>query len=241
MILIFGCLRRVVSLVVLAALVFLVWHFRSTILASWHRFRGEQSAVASSSPVDAERSAQAKYAALAGARPPARVALSEDELQALLRTRFAGVLPRWVDSARIQLVGEQVRLSGRVPVDHLPEVKSMGEVAGLLPDTTEVAVKGQVIPLGRGRVALAVDQVTAAHVPLPRRLIPQILAGLKQGRPGEAALPADALLLPLPRSIASAYVRNDSLILMTSGSGGGALGPAGAAGAPGTPYSPPRR
>lgn len=234
MVLIFGCLRRIVSLIVLAAIAFLVWQYRSKIMATWQRFRGERPA-ATAPPVDAERSAQAKYAALAGTQPPPRVALSEDELQALLHTRFAAVLPRWVDSARIQLDGEKVRLSGRVPVDRIPQMRSMGEVAGLLPDTTEVAVKGQVIPLGRGRVALAVDQVTAAHVPLPRRLVPQIMAGLKQGRPAEASVPADALLLPLPRNIASAYVRNDSLILMTTGSGG-----AGAA-APQTPYPPRRR
>ncbi len=229
MILIFGCLRRVVSLAILAVLVFLIWHYRSTIMASWQRFRGVQPVA--ESPVDAQRSAQAKYSALASARPPARVALSEDELQALVRTRFSGMLPRWVDSARIQLEGDKVRLSGRVPVDHLPDVKSLGEVGGLLPDTTEVAVKGQVIPLGQGRVALAVDQVTAAHVPLPHRLIPQILAGLKQGRPAESTVPADALLLPLPRNISSAYVRSDSLILMTSGAGAGA----------GVPTTPRRR
>ncbi len=234
MVLILGCLRRIVSLVVLAAIVFLIWQYRSKIMATWQRFRGEKP-VAAAPPVDVERTAQAKYAALASTAPPPRVALSEDELQALLRTRFAGVLPRWVDSARIRLEGEQVRLSGRVPVDHLPEIKSIGEVAGLLPDTTEVAVKGQVIPLGRGRVALAVDQVTAAHVPLPRRLIPQIMAGLKQGLPAGATVPADALLRPLPRTIASAYVRNDSLVLMTTGSGGAG------AGAPQTPYAPRRR
>lgn len=232
MILIFGCLRRIVSLVVLAALAFVAWQYRATIMAAWQRFRGAQP-VAEAPPADVQRSAQAKYAALAG-RQPARVALSGDELQALLRTRFAGLLPRWVDSARIELQGEQVRLSGRVPVDRMPEVKGLGEVAGLLPDTTEVAVKGQVIPLGRGRVALAVDQVSAAHVPLPRRLVPRILAGLKRGQPAEASAPADALVLPLPRTISSAYVRGDSLILMTSGSGG-------AAGATGATTAPPRR
>ncbi len=233
MILIFGCLRRIVSLVVLAALAFLAWHYRATIMARWQRFRGAPPAAEAPS-VDVQRSAQAKFAALAPGQPAGRVALSGDELQALLRTRFAGVLPRWVDSARIELEGEQVRLSGRVPVDRMPEMKSLGEVAGLLPDTTEVAVKGQVIPLGRGRIALAVDQVSAAHVPLPRRLVPRILAGLKKGQPAEASAPADALILPLPRTITSAYVRGDSLILMTSGSGG-------AAGAPGAPTASPRR
>lgn len=225
MILIFGCLRRIVSLVLLLALACVVWWYRAPIVAAWHRFRGQAPpAAGSASPEEARRSAEAKLAALQGARPPARTALSEPELQALMQTRFAPVLPRWVDSARIELDGEQVRLSGRVPVDRMPQIKSLGELAGLLPDTTEVAVKGQVIPLPHGRVALAVDQVTAAHVPLPRRLLPQVLAGLKKGAPAD--LPADALPLPLPSTITSAYVRNDSLILFTSGAGAPAPAPA---------------
>ena len=142
------------------------------------------------------------------------------ELQALLRSRFAPALPAWLDSTRIRLEGDRIRLSGRVPLDHLPQVRDLGQVAGLLPDTSEVAVTGQVIPLSRGRVALAVDQVTAAHIPLPRRLIPDVLGRMK--KPGDTT-PSDALSLPLPRTISSAYVRNDSLILL-SGAGAGAAG-----------------
>lgn len=213
MILLFGCLRRLVSLVILVAIGLAVWHYWPTIQAKYRQFRG-QPVTAAVSPEEAARTANAKLRALESGSPPARTALSEDELQALLRTRLQGVLPRWVDSARIRLEGDRVRLSGRVPVDRMPQIRSLGEVAGLLPDTTEVAVSGQVIPLEEGRVALAVDQVTAAHIPLPRRLIPAITGGLRHGRPG---IPADALPLPLPSNITSAYVRGDSLILLSSG------------------------
>jgi hypothetical protein len=218
MILIFGCLRRLVSLVLLVAIVAAIWYFRADIMAKWRQFRGETPAAVS--PEEAARSANAKMAALESANPPARTALSEPELQALLRSRFAPALPAWLDSTRIRLEGDRIRLSGRVPLDHLPQVRDLGQVAGLLPDTSEVAVTGQVIPLSRGRVALAVDQVTAAHIPLPRRLIPDVLGRMK--KPGDTT-PSDALSLPLPRTISSAYVRNDSLILL-SGAGAGAVG-----------------
>lgn len=212
MILIFGCLRRVVSLVVLVLLALAAWHYRDFLVARYHQLRGGSAPAPSAA--DAARTGSAKLDALEGPTPPVRTALSEAELQALLNTRMSGALPRWVDSARIRLEGDRVRLSGRVPVDHLPQIRNLGEVAGLLPDTAEVAVNGQVIPIQGGRVALAVDQVTAAHIPLPHRLIPQVLSGLRKR--GDAA-PADALPLPLPANITSAYVRSDSLILMSSG------------------------
>lgn len=220
MILIFGCLRRVVSLVLLVAIIAAVWYFRADIMAKWRQFRGEAPAAAVN-PEEAARSANAKLAALESANPPARTALSEAELQALVHSRFAPALPAWLDSTRIRLEGDRIRLSGRVPLDHLPQVRELGQVAGLLPDTSEVAVTGQVIPLSRGRVALAVDQVTAAHIPLPRRLIPEVLGRLK--KPGDTT-PPDALSLPLPRTITSAYVRNDSLILLSGGAAGSAGG-----------------
>ena len=226
MILLFGCMRRIFSLVILLVLALVAWHYRDALLAKWHELRGAPADTGSVS-ADAARTGEEKLRALELPYPPARTALSGAELQALLRTRFAGVLPRWVDSARIRLEGDRVRLSGRVPVDHLPQIRSLGEVAGLLPDTAEVAVNGQVIPLSHGRVALAVDQVTAAHIPLPRRLIPEVLGGLRKGG---ADVPVDALPLPLPHSITSAYVRADSLILITSAP------PAGAA-----PATAPRR
>ncbi len=220
MILIFGCLRRVVSLIVLVAIIAAIWYFRADIMAKWRQFRGESPAAAVS-PEKAARSANAKMAALQGPNPPARTALSQEELQALLHTRLAPSLPGWVDSTRIRLEGERVRLSGRVPFDKVPQVRDLGSVAGLLPDTSEIAVTGQVIPLARGRIALAVDQVTAAHIPLPRRLIPQVLGRLK--KPGDTS-PADALSLSLPAAISSAYVRNDSLILLSGGGAGAARG-----------------
>jgi hypothetical protein len=226
MMLLLGCMRRIVSLVLLVVLALVAWHYRDTIMAKWHELRGAPADTGAAS-ADAARTGEEKLRALELPYPPTRTALSGAELQALLQTRFSKILPRWVDSARIRLEGDRVRLSGRVPVDHLPQIKSLGEVAGLLPDTAEVAVNGQVIPLDHGRVALAVDQVTAAHIPLPRRLIPEVLGGLRKG---DASVPPDALPLPLPRSITSAYVRSDSLILMTSAP------PAGAA-----PAAAPRR
>jgi hypothetical protein len=120
-------------------------------------------------------------------------------------------MPGFVDSARVQLDGERVRLSGRVPLDRLPSPGALGEVAAVLPDTSDITLTGTLLPLPGNRVALGVDQVTAARIPLPRRIVPAALERL--GRTDEPGLPPDAIAIRLPSGVSAAYIRNDSLVL----------------------------
>lgn len=214
--LLLGCFRNVVLLILLVAVGAGIYLYRDRIAQEWHRFRGDERPVAVATPEEVAAMAERKVATLADGPPPARVALSEAELQALLKTRFKGMVPRYLDSARVELDGDRIHLKGRIPTDRLPRVPGVGEIMGLLPDTTDITVTGQVIPLEGERAALAVDQVTAAKIPLPRRLVTEMLQRVK--RPGTADLPPDALPLPLPRGVAGAYVRGDSLILLARGS-----------------------
>jgi len=99
-----------------------------------------------------------------------------------------------------------------MPIDRLPDVEGMRQAAALLPDTTDLALTAQLVPLGNGRVALAVDEITVSRIPLPQRLYAPALSRL--GRRAEPGLPADAVAVPLPPGVTNAYVRADSLVLV---------------------------
>jgi hypothetical protein len=71
---------------------------------------------------------------------------------------------------------------------------------------------GQLIPLQENRVGIAIDELTAARIPLPRGMIPAILRRL--GRHDEPGLPPDAFGMALPPGATNAYIRGDSLIFM---------------------------
>lgn len=205
-----GCLSRMLGLVLLGVLVGLAWVERDRLREHWDALGlgGEEAEVAS--PALAER-AEARLLELKdGTRTS--IALGQAELQSLLRYRHAGLLPAYVDSPTVELDQGRLRLRARMPVDRLPSVGELGEVASFLPDTTEVVLTGTLLPLEDGRVALAVDEISAARIPLPARLIPAILRRL--GRADEPGLPADALSLPLPPGAVSAYIRADSLFLL---------------------------
>ena len=139
------------------------------------------------------------------------IGLSGIELESLLKFRFVQLLPAFVESPRILVQNDKINVQTRIPVENLPSLSELGEAAAFLPDTTEVNVTGGILPLDSGRVAIQIEDVRAARIPLPSRMIPRALARL--GRSNEPGLPKDALALPLPGGATSAYVRGDSLFL----------------------------
>ncbi|NJD11690.1 MAG: hypothetical protein FIB01_15060 [Gemmatimonadetes bacterium] len=207
----FGCIRRLLVLALIGLLAAAAWLYRDRIAAAWRDARGlrDQPLVASEALAE---TAAARIDSLAG-RKLARAAFSEVELQSLLRYRFDGIMPAFVDSARVSLEGDRIRLAGRVPLDRLPAGGALDDVRAVLPDTAEITLTGTMLPLDAGRVAFGVNQVTAARVPLPKRIIPAALRRL--GRTAEPGLPEDAIALRLPQGVTAAYIRNDSLVLIT--------------------------
>jgi len=61
-------------------------------------------------------------------------------------------------------------------------------------------------------LALQVDRVQAAKIPIPTRMVADVLDGL--GRQGPASLPEDALMVPMPDGLESIFVQRDSLVML---------------------------
>ena len=208
-----GCLKSIIMLVLLVALAVGLFLNRERVMNAWHDFRGREAAPAGPSQELADAAASKLDDLKAG--DAQSVSLSETELQSLLQYKYLQLLPAFVDSPSVDLDGDKITVNARVPLEQLPSLSELGEVAAFLPDTTELSVSGKLLPLSNGRVALAVDQVRAARIPLPRRLISSALG--KLGRKEEAGLPRDALALPLPPGADAAYVRGDSLVFLKQG------------------------
>jgi hypothetical protein len=205
-----GCIRRIVTVVVLLLLLAGAWLFRDRIRMAWQDVRGRETVPAAPSAELAD-SAEAKLEAMRDGGA-ASISLSAAELESLLLYRYRGVLPAFLDSPQVEIADDQLRLRARVPVDKLPRVSGLAEAAAFLPDTTDLTVSGRLLPLGTGRVAFGIDDVSAARFPLPDRLIAGALERI--GRRDEPGLPPDAIALALPPGVATAYIRRDSLVLL---------------------------
>ena len=205
-----GCVRRVLVLGLLVGVILGAWLYRDRLRLAWQDLRGTREQVIEPSPELAAIAEQKLAALLDGSQTV--VALSSVELQSLLLYRYEGVFPAFLGSPRVELREDQVRLRASVPVDKLPRVADLDEIIAFLPDTTELTVAGQLLPLESGRIGFGIDEVTAATIPLPHRLVPRLLEQI--GRQDEPGLPPDAIALQLPRGVAAAYVRADSLYLL---------------------------
>lgn len=204
-----GCIRSVFALVLLVVVLAGAWLFRDRLREAWRAVRGEDEAPRPTPELAAAAERKLQMLSDGSSRS---VALSEVELQSLLLYRYPGVFPAFLDSPTVELEEDQIRLRARVPVDKLPSVDGLGEVAAFLPDTTELRLDGKLLPLDSGRIAFGIDEVSASRVPLPRRLVQRALERL--GHDNEAGLPQGAVAVPLPPGVSAAYVRGDSLFLL---------------------------
>ena len=211
-----GCMRRIALLVVLLALLAGAWLFRDRLIGMWQSLRSED-VPQEVSPELATRAEQ-KLAAMTDENPPARVTLTSPELQSLVAYRMAQALPTFILDPAVTVEEGELRVHARVPTQEVAGMQGLGgseEILSMLPDTTEVVAKGHLIPLGDGRVALSVDEVTAASIPLPARMIPRILERI--GRRDEPNLPSDALAVRLPDGVANVFADGDSIVFMSRG------------------------
>ena len=140
---------------------------------------------------------------------PAR--LSEVELSSLLRYRSPVWLSERVHDPSVAMAGDTFRVSGKIATGELPSHPDLDRVRILLPDSSEVDVVGQVAGLPSGRVALEIQRVEFAGIPIPERYYPDVLQ--RFGRQDEPGLDPNALAIPLPQGVGGARVEGGYLIL----------------------------
>lgn len=192
-----------ILLLLLVGVVAAGWYFRDLIPGPWQRDRE----FAQASP---EAAAQAEEK-LARLRAGEEIRLDEVELTSLLRYRLQDRVPVLLDDAAVHLDGDTVRVTGRFPTDRLPDAMNMGAARAFLPDTADVEVRGKLRTLDSGRVAIGVDAVSFARVPVPEQFYPEALQRL--GRRDEPGLAATEYPVALPADVGDARVSGGELLL----------------------------
>ena len=139
------------------------------------------------------------------------MAMSGSGLTSVLRYSVPRLMPDGVLDPEVILEDGRVYLRAKVALRLFPDLPDLGPIIGILPDTLDVALQASLMPFGNGMATLLVHRVEASRIPLPRRMVPGILTAM--GRKGRPGLPPEALLVPLPSGLGSAYILTDSLIL----------------------------
>lgn len=212
----FGCLRsclgKVVAVVLIVAAAYAGWRWGPSVFPRLAEWMGREEVEASPELAEATLDRYEAFQAAEGVGAPGEMSLGEGELVSVLRYALPGLLPQGVVEPGVEIDDGRIELSARAAVDRFPDLPDLGPVIGLLPDTVPLTLGGSLLSLGGNRTALVVDEVTASRIPVPSRMIPDILEAL--GRTDEPGLPADAIELPLPEGLRSVYIRRDSLVLV---------------------------
>lgn len=206
-----SCLGKALLLVVLAAGAFAAWQWGPELLPQVQSWLGVGEEEVPPSPELAEATLD-RYEAFQAGEGPDRMSVGDTELASVLRYALPGLLPPGVSEPMVEMDDGRVRMSARVALAQAPRLPSLDEVVGILPDTVTLAMKGTLTPLDGGGMALVVDEITAARIPVPGRMIPDILTAL--GRTDRPGLRPDAMEVPFPQGLESAYILRDSLILV---------------------------
>ena len=210
-----SCLGKIVLAVLLVGAAYGGWRWGSSVFPQVTALfsGGDDVVVVSSSPELAEATMD-RFEALRRGEAGGQLALSASEVESVIRYSVPGIIPEGIGEPRIEIRDGVVTLSARVALASFPQMPNLDSVLGFLPDTLEVSFDGALAPLDDERWdALVIHGVQAGFIPLPDRMIPKILQAL--GREYVGGLPDDAIAIPLPDGLRSAYILRDSLVLVS--------------------------
>lgn len=207
--------KRAVGLVLLVAVAYAGFKWGPAVFPALERLAGVEEEAGADATEPSPELADAtldRFEAFRAGGQGDRLALSSAELTSVVRYSLPGILPPGVEDATILMEGDQVNVSARVAVREFPDLPDVDAVVGLLPDTVLIELRGTLEPFDQAHLALVVDRVRAARIPLPSRMVSEVLAGLAgERRPG---LADDALAVPLPDGLSSVTIERDSLVMM---------------------------
>lgn len=174
----FGCLRRIGCLVVLAVLIAGGWIFRDRWMP---RVFGESRPVTTHwEPVTAEGGARARRAveSLGSKAGPVFVNLKPSELAGLLLSATGEHLPSSVQDAEVTIGGEQIHLRATVALDDIRGLDILGPFADFTGKRERIALAGTLDVVSPGLAEFQVASAQIGELPIPRAAIPKLLARL---------------------------------------------------------------
>jgi hypothetical protein len=143
-----------------------------------------------------------------------QMALSGREVTSVIRYSLPGLIPSGIRDPEVSFEEGRVHLSAQVVMGAFPRLPDLGPILGILPDTLNVELEASLMPFGQEESALLIHGVQASRIPIPRRLIPEILRAM--GRVDRPGLPPEAMAVPLPTGLGAAYIQADSLIISSN-------------------------
>lgn len=204
----FGCLRRIGCLVVLAAIVAAGWYWW-TIKASpsvartggvWHVV----------TPTDASSGAMA-VASLKAPQGKVFTNLTPAQAVAYLIQESAKQLPPSSTDVEAMVSGDQLHIRAVVPLRELGAARALGPLASMIGSRDTVELAGRVDLVRPGLAQMHVTQAQIHALKVPRAMLPRLIQQIRHDSP--PGLAPDAFSLPLPSYIGDIRIADGKVTL----------------------------
>ncbi|MFN8572254.1 MAG: hypothetical protein U0132_09360 [Gemmatimonadaceae bacterium] len=177
----FGCLRRIGCLVLLAVLAVCAWIFRDRWMPM---VVGDRRPVAATwEPVTPAREAKARDAlqSLGQKSGPVFTNLKAADLAAVLLDGSAGGLPASVQGAEATVEGDQVHLRATIDLDDIKGLDILGPFGDFVGKRERFELGGTLDVVSPGVGEYRVESARIGDLPIPKQAIPKLLQRLQRG------------------------------------------------------------
>lgn len=146
-------------------------------------------------------------------RGPAYITLGAGDLSTLLAAELPQQLPASTSELFVALEGRDLHLRALVDVSEIAGDGTLGRMMGIALSGRDTVELSGPVEFVRPKVAqYRVEHLRVKSIDVPPRLIPTFMRALRRG-PRRDSLADNALLLPLPSSVADMRIANGTLTL----------------------------
>jgi hypothetical protein len=178
-----GCLKlivvRVISTIILLALVIVAWTYRREIMGYIDAWRGHKGATyVPAAPAQPGADRGASMARLNERGGPAYQDYTAAQLATIISAALGGEGRRVFDSVQVALLENEVRVRGSLDTRAVPR-SLLGPFASVLGDREPAAIGGPLSVDSTGRLMMTVTYFAVKDFPFPRNMIPRLLQAAK--------------------------------------------------------------
>ena len=215
----FGCFRRLVSLVLFAVVAVAAWLTRDQWLPPLSRAIGKvsgstaavsDSATTRPAPSDtgwmsltyrSTESGRRALTRLRSSRGPAYVTLSASEFAGAMLDSLTDQLPASTESLQVRTTGNEFQVRGRVRLGDLGGRAALGPLVSMVGDRERLTLGGTIEPAGAAGLAqFRLTRVSIGSFAVPGPVVPRLVESIKR-RPSPDGVAASALPVRLPAGV----------------------------------------
>ena len=208
----FGCLRKVGCIVVLAIALAVAWFWYARVPDEEPTTSGARPRPVVWERLSPALGAQGRAAVESLAEGQAYATLSAGQVASYIFLEMQNSLPERAQDLEAAVIGDRLAVRGLVSLADIGGAKILGPLAGMLSDKDTLLLSGSVNVLATGEGQFVVRELRFGQMRVPSGVIPRIVRQIDKTEERGPLAPS-AIALPLPPGVGDVRVGNGMVTL----------------------------